>query len=356
LAKKKKKKRKPGAQKPSYAKGKPVSETTKKKAGTSARGSATKAGAGGRQQSGAAQQRESWNVIRRGTLEAKVMWALFALIVLAAFMRYPLSYAEAEAQYKSELKQYKTQLAKWEKDNPTKEEQKKNAEQKPEKPKEPTSNLVLFSVLFGALQSGIFAFLGLNIIRRTDFGTPVLDGTFSGEGIRLPDLTPFVTWSLPAALLVLVPLYGNARISSELVNSVVKTTEPQAASFPLWKQVLGSVNDGLFYVVLFVMVSVTACFWILNRYRAQVKVEPHWAGIAAAFVLTFGFILLNVWSGSRQSAADVVMSTLIFYSLALAAPVLILGYVFWKKGLEYSLLAGVVGFSLYPIMASFVIK
>jgi hypothetical protein len=34
----------------------------------------------------------------------------------------------------------------------------------------------------------------------------------------------------------------------------------------------------------------------------------------------------------------------------------VLGYLYWKKGFEYSLLAGVVSLGIYPFIASIFIK
>jgi hypothetical protein len=40
---------------------------------------------------------------------------------------------------------------------------------------------------------------------------------------------------------------------------------------------------------------------------------------------------------------------------AAIASITVLGYLFWRKGLEYSLLAGVVAFGLYPFIAGLII-
>jgi len=360
LAKKKKKKqRSAGAKKPSYAKGKKV-ESSETKAAPATRQTTAKQPAGGAKKgSGKEEQRpaaQQWNMIRKGTLEAKVMYALLAIIAVAALMRYPLTAAEADAQYKAAKKEYAPVLKDWQKKYPSKEEQKKNEKTKPVEPKKPTGNVIAISVLFGALQSAIFAFVGLNILRRTDLGTPVLDKTLSGGRVDWSDIKPFLTWSLPFGLALLVPLYANAKISSSLANNLIKAAEAKNIKFPRWKEVLGSLNDAMFYWVLFVFVAVVAFIWLFTRYREQTKVEPHWAGIAAAFALAFAFIWLNVWSNANSSGTHVFGSTQALYSLALIVPVPLLGYVFWKKGLEYSLLAGLIGFGLYPIMVSIVIK
>ena len=366
MAKKKKKKKKPsGARKPTYAKGKPVAADDRKDTTRSTKQAASRPGsktapatkAGAKEQAAGDEKKEpqQWNLVRRGSLEAKVMWALFAIIALAALARYPLTAAEADAQYSAASKQYKEQLKEFEEKHETEKEQKKHEKDKPVKPAKPSSNVVLISVVFGALQAAIFAFLGVNIIRRTDLETPVLDKALSGGRLGWPDIRPFLTWSLPAAALMLGPLYVNAMISENLISSVFKASETTEVKFPAWKQLLGSFNDSLFFLVLFVMVAVPSFTWLVLRDRDRLKVEPHWAGLGAAFLLSFGFILLNVSSSTRSAGESIAGSTQALYALALAAPVLLLGYVFWKKGLEYSLLAGMLGFALYPIMASLVI-
>lgn len=362
MANKKKKKKKPaGARKATYAKGKMVEATEQKKpSGARQPVAASKTGtqAKGKPATKGEQKPEvqPWNLIRKGTLEAKVMWALLVIIAILSLARYPLTKSEADAQYKAATVQYQKDLKSFEKKYPTQQEQKKHEKEKPAQPKKPTTNLILVNVLFGLLQSAIFAFLGLNILRRTDLGTPVLDKSLGGEGIRAPDLAPFGTWSIPAGILMLAPLYLDARISTTLVNNVFQAAEAVKVKYPLYKEVLGSFNDGLFFFVLFVFVAVPALVWLFTRYRDRTRLEPHWGALAGAFILAFGFVLLNVSSAVRSSGQHVSMATDLAYALGLSLPVPILGYVFWKKGLEYSLLAAMIGFGLYPIMASFIMK
>ncbi len=360
LAKKKKKKKRPsGAKKPSYAKGKKVEASETKVAPATGKTAGKQPVPGQKKGSAKEEQRsatQQWNLVRKGTLEAKILYALLATIAVLALLRYPLTAADAEQQYKAAKKEYPKVLKDWQKKYPSEAQQKKNEKTKPIEPKKPTSNAIWLNVVIGALQSAIFAFLGLNILRRTDLGTPVLDKTLSGGRVGWPDIKPFLTWSIPFGLVLLVPLYANAKISSNLANSLFKATGASAIEYPKWKEVLGSLNDAMFFWVLFVFVAVAAFIWLFTRYREQTRVEPHWAGIAAASLLAFAFIWLNVWSNTKSSGVHVSGGTQALYSLAFVVPVLLLGYVFWKKGLEYSLLAGLIGFGLFPIMASIVIK
>jgi hypothetical protein len=367
VAKKKKKKKRPsGAKKPTYAKGKKVEEPQKKAApaarrstgGSQAKPQGSQAKAGARE--GTRPEAQQWNLIRKDTLEARVMYFLLAVIAVAAVLSYPLAVAEYDAQYKTALKEYPKALQEWQQKYPTAAEQKKNEKEKPVKPKKQSGNVVLVNILFPALQSAIFAFLALNILRRTDLGTPVLDKGLSGGQIRAPDLQPFLVWSVPAALVMLAPMYAADRMSSrigEIINNAAKTTFVPS-NYAVWKAVLGSISVGLFVGIMFVMLGVSAFVWLFKRYRGQTRVEPHWAGIASAFAMLFIFNLLNASSAVRsaQVHVKVAFSNQALFAAAAAAPVLLLGYVFWKKGLEYSLLAVMLGYALYPILASLIIK
>jgi hypothetical protein len=352
--KKKKKKRSGGGAKPSYAKGKKV-ESSQDKAAPAAKqpAQAAKKGSGREEQRQEAQQ---WNLVRRGTLEAKVMLALLGLIAFVALLSYPVTAEGMNAQYEAAKKEYPKALAQWTKDNPTKAQQEKNAKTKPAKPSKPTGGMIWMSVAFTALQSAVFAFLGLNILRRTDLRTPALDKTLSGGGVDWPDIKPFLTWSVPFGLALLVPLYASARISSNLMDSLIKRNGTATVNYTKWKQLLGFLNFGVFFWVLFAFVAVVAFIWLFTRYREHTRVEPHYAGIAAAALLAAGYWWLDVSQTVGSSAADVSSAMQVLYAVGLAATVLLLGYVFWKKGLEYSLLAALIGFGLYPIMVSIVIK
>jgi hypothetical protein len=351
--KKKKKKRSSGGAKPSYAKGKKV-ESSQDRAAPAAK----KPAKGAQKGSGKEEQRQEaqqWNLVRRGTLEAKVMLALLAVIAVAALLSYPVTAEGMNAQYEASKKEYPKALAAWKKKYPTKAKQDANQKTKPVKPEKPTGGMIWLNVAFTALQSAVFAFLGLNILRRTDLRTPVLDKTLSGGGADWPDIKPFLTWSVPFGLALLVPMYASARISSNLMDSLLKRNDTATVTYTKWKQVLGFLNFGVFFWVLFAFVAVVAFIWLFTRYREHTRVEPHWAGIGAAALLAGAYWWLDV-AQTVGSSTKVSSGMQVLYAGGLAVPVLLLGYVFWKKGLEYSLLAALIGFGLYPIMVSIVIK
>ena len=356
--KKKKKKKKPGQRRAAYATGKKAeAEGQEIKAAQRPQPGAKGAEKpSGRSAEAKEQRTQQWNLVRGGTLEMKVMTALLVLIAAAAFLRLPLSSVEANRQYRDLKKAYDTEIGKFKEKYPTAADQKKHEKEKPKAPQKPTNGLLLLSIIVGALQSAIFAFLSLNIARRTDLGTPVLDKQLGGGRLDAGDLRPFLTWSVPAGLIMLAPLYLNARISTRIVNSLFRTAESSRERLALWRLVAGSFNDAVFYEMLFVFLLVSVFVWVFTRYRDRTPLEPHWAGIAVAFLITTAFFLWNVSSGTSGSGVHVSLQTLLGYAVSLSAPVLILGFLYWKKGLEYCLLAGLLGFGVYPLLASVITK
>jgi hypothetical protein len=78
--------------------------------------------------------------------------------------------------------------------------------------------------------------------------------------------------------------------------------------------------------------------------------------MAGAFVFAVGLNYLNIFGGGRMSGVSVNGGKMLALAALFSLPVLILAYLYWKKGLEYSLLAGVVGFGVYPFLATLFIK
>jgi hypothetical protein len=343
MAKKKKKKQRKGGQRPTYARGKPVESSGKKKAAaaTAAKPPAKGAGAGRK----TAPEREQWNLIRGDKPEKRVFMLLLYIIVVVALLQYPLRLAEAQRSYNDAQKD----LKKWEQKYPTKQEQKKHEKEKPVLPPKPTLVVMLLEIFVAAIQGVLFAFLGLNVSRRTDLGTPFLD-KWASDGFDSGDLGKLLTYALPYGLVLLAPLVA----TQVIVNRFFPVPKGGFVKYPAWKSALSGINDGVQYQMLFVFLIFSALLWLFFRYRQQVRVDPHWPAMAAAFLFAVGYVYLV--SGTGMVGERVSGGEMLAYASLLSLPFLILDYLYWKKGLEYSLLAGVIGFGLYPFLATLIIK
>jgi hypothetical protein len=365
--KKKKKKSAQRARRPSYATGKKVETPEPAPARTTAAAKAAKPAAAGQKgtkpaptgQKGtkpgtaskgkAAQQQEavSFNIIRRGSLEMKVYLSLLAVVAVGVLLQAPLALQDANTTYNQLKKQYPVELKKFEEKYKTPAEQKKHPGEKPLMPKKPTfSDFLLYQAAILFLQGALFSALALNVQRRTDLKTTLLDKV--GERTAtLEDAKDLVVWAVPfaAAVLVLPVIATLAR------NSVGFIKAADFLKTPAWKFSLAYINIAISNEILFTFMLVTALVWVFTRFHEKLRLEPHWAAIVLATVFSFGYIYLISTAAREARVTSLVMAGAITISL-----VGVLGYLYWRKGIEYSLLAGVIGFGLYPFIARLIIK
>jgi len=350
----KKKKKKTGARRATYARGKPV-DPQKNKAGARPSGMPRAAGAGATTQEPGAKPASvekgapasgQWNVIRAGTLEMKMFQVIVLVLVVAVFIQYPLWSEIANRDYKDALKKYPVELKKWEQKYTTDKARKANESSKPAKPKKPTfSDFLIIYAFFPLLESLIFAFIGLNAARRTDLKMPILEKYASKEA-GWADIRDLLAYGVPAGLVVLAPLVGLSFFSK--AQGFSKTVQVQ---FATWKDALYYASFSIQNQMIFVLLAMSALVWVCTRYRERLKVEPYWPALAGATVLGFLYFFNLSRTGAEKTVVSLVTGLLV--ALALVG---VTGYLYWKKGLEYSLLAGAVGFAVYPFIASLIIK
>jgi len=351
MAKKKKKKR-PPQRKPSYAKGKKVAEPAEKLTRRPAAAQASKVEKAAPGKPGAKAKPEqaqpvNFNLIRRGTLEMKVYLALLAIIAVATLLQYPLAIQDANTSYSAAKKSYPTDLQKFQQKYKTAAEQKTHAAEKPVVPKKPTfQDFLLYQALFLFIQGALFAFLALNVQRRTDLGTPILDKAVVGEA-KGADVRDLLMWSIPFAILALIPPVISTVIGKSL--GFIKGSDFKKT--PAWKFSLSYINIAITNEILFTFLVVTVLVWIFTKYQAKVRLEPHWTAIIAATLIHFGYIYWISSAAGEGSGTSAIGAAFLALSL-----VTLLGYLYWRKGLEYSLLAGVIAFGLYPFLARLIIK
>ncbi|HEY5493518.1 MAG TPA: hypothetical protein VIK15_02905 [Candidatus Anoxymicrobiaceae bacterium] len=357
MANKKKKKQAAKARKPSYATGKAPGEKPAKKGPVRAvPATAGKGATGASQKPGttkpgtkakAAPQQPQFNLIKKGSLEMKVYLVLLAVIAVATLLQYPLAIQDANNAYAKLKKQYPVELKKFQEKYKTPAEQKTHASEKPAPPRKPTfSDFLLYQALFLFIQGALFAFLALNVQRRTDLGTPFLDKAVVREA-KGTDVRDLFAWSIPFGLAALVPPLLSTWIGKSL--GFIKGSEFKKT--PAWKYALSYVNIAISNQILFTFLVVTVLVYVFAKYHEKVRLEPHWAAIIGATIIQFGYIYWVSNAAGESPGTSAIGAG--FLALSLVA---LLGYLYWRKGLEYSLLAGVIGFGLYPFLARLIIK
>lgn len=344
---KKKKKKVTGASRSTYAKGKKLETSATGKPEGKARAAKPDSGKPAREREESADRPGQWNVVRRGTLEMKVFQVLLAILALGALLQYPLWTDVANEQYQELKRQYPAVLKEWAEEYRTDEKPEGYSKEKPLEPKKPAfGDFLLYQALILILQGALFVFLGINISRRTELGTPILDRALSGEG-RLSDAWDLLKNAVPWGMAALAVLLLSAFTGEALGFSGKAQIQESAA----WKNSLYFINLAINNQMLFVFLLVSIFVWLFTRYAGRLKVEPHWAGIVTASLLSFGYFYMILGSAGEKVLVSLVGS--FFFALSLVG---MMGYLYWKKGIEYSLLAGMITLGLYPLVASLIIK
>jgi len=339
--KKKKKKRAVIAQRESYATEKKVEPVPAEKSGKKVSAGKKPSGA---ETKGRPERRQAaqWNIVRKGTLEMKVFQTLLVLLALGALLQYPLWLDVANGQYEELKKEYPVTLSVWANEYRTAEDPGEYGKEKPKEPTKPKfGDFLLYQALMLVLQGAIFTFLAINVSRRTDMGTPLLDKALSGEG-RLSDAWDLLKSAVP---------WGAATMAVLLLSTITGEAlglsgETRIQEYPAWKSSLNFINLAVNNQVLFVFLVISAFVWLFIKYQERLKVEPHWAGIIAGTLLAFGYFYMI--SSSSGDSMTIALAGSFFFALSLVG---MLGYLYWKKGLEYSLLAGIIALGIYPFMA-----
>ena len=344
----KKKKKKKGGIKPSYATGKKVEEkksrSTRSVLSGESRGKAkveTKKETDSRKQ-----EYQGWNLIRSGSIEMKVYKGILAIIIIASLLQYPFLKEYADRQYNKAKNEYLRELKSWQEKYKSEAEQKKHESSKPKKPLEPSSSVIIFEIALGALWLALLAFLALNISRRTDLKTPIFEIASSPEKPQW--VAEFLLVSVPAGIVSSLPLAAGAYISASHNGG-----KEIFADYPLWKYSLYFINTGVLYTILFVFLGVSSFTWIFSRFHDRLRIEPHISGISAASIFALLLNLPGIIGGGGSSNSGIIP---VMLSPLVVIWVFGLGYLYWKKGVEYAILAGAIGFALYPIFSAIVVK
>jgi membrane protease YdiL (CAAX protease family) len=193
-------------------------------------------------------------------------------------------------------------------------------------------SIVAFQI---GLITTVFSWIGLKLTKRTGLSLPLLQ-----------------TWLLEKKKPVLdraalkLALIGGAIGSIVMVLMDVLLFQPHIPKLGngegvvWWKAVLGGVlYGGIVEEVLMRLFLMTLIIWLLafifKKYRNSIPSSFYWIGIIlAAFIFSAGHLPATEALYGELSSILIVRSFLLNGILAI-----FFGYLFWKKGLEYAMIA-----------------
>jgi hypothetical protein len=176
---------------------------------------------------------------------------------------------------------------------------------------------------------GIFA--GLYLGKKVGLGTPVLSSIF--EKKRLPvDFNSTLKFSLIAGILlaILIVILDQFVFSIYSDSLLAYLTTP-----PLWERILYSFYVSIVEEIVLRFSMMTLLVWIIWKIKKDNEGKATTIGVWSSILLvSLFYVLLNLFF-SRESMDSVFALRLsIFNTLG----GIVFGWIYWKKGLEYSII------------------
>ena len=200
------------------------------------------------------------------------------------------------------------------------------------------SNIPVSLLVAGQLiQSAFWMFLttgiGLTLATRTGIGAPLLRGYFAGEHVG----RNFRSYLLPSAMLALFTTMLVTAMDRLYFLPRMPGFSSAISQIPGWKGVLVSMYGGIKEEILTRLFLVTLLAWILSRFSHTDEGQPSstviWISIVSAAVI-FGLGHLPATLASTPFSIIVVARAVLFNGMYGT----LFGYLYWKCGLESSMM------------------
>lgn len=197
----------------------------------------------------------------------------------------------------------------------------------------PLPLLLLLSTIQSSVMFAVLIFIGLILTKTTGLGLPIIESYIdkSSTDINLKSIfkiSVLLGVSTGIVIIILDSLF--TKMGVDMMEQV---------SFPLWQGFLASFYGGIGEEILVRLFVMTLIVWILSKLkRSKEKVTKN------NFVIWFSIIIASLLFGLGHLPATAMLTTLtplvIFRALLLnGIGGVVFGWLYWKKGLESSMIA-----------------
>ncbi len=197
----------------------------------------------------------------------------------------------------------------------------------------PLPLLLLISIIQNTVLFGVLIFIGLKLTKTTGLGLPILESYIdkSNTDINLKSIFKIsVLLGVITGIVIIILDSLFTKIGVDMADQV---------SFPLWQGFLASFYGGISEEILLRLFVMTLIAWILSKLiRSKDKVTKN------NFIIWLSIIIASLLFGLGHLPATAMITTLtplvIFRALLLnGIGGVVFGWLYWKKGLESSMIA-----------------
>lgn len=197
----------------------------------------------------------------------------------------------------------------------------------------PLPLLLLISIIQNTVLFGVLIFIGLKLTKITGLGLPILESYIdkSSTDINLKSIFKIsVLLGVITGIVIIILDSLFTKIGVDMADQV---------SFPLWQGFLASFYGGISEEILVRLFAMTLIAWIFSKLiRSKDKVTKN------NFIIWLSIIIASLLFGLGHLPATAMITTLtplvIFRALLLnGIGGVVFGWLYWKKGLESSMIA-----------------
>jgi len=197
----------------------------------------------------------------------------------------------------------------------------------------PIPLLLLISIIQSSVMFAVLIFIGLKLTITTGLGLPILESYMDKNkiGINIKDI-----FKISVMLGVIT---GIVLIFLDYLFTIMGVDMMGQVSFPIWQGFLASFYGGISEEILLRLFVMTLIVWVFSKLKkSKDKV------IKNNFIIWSSIIIASLLFGLGHLPATAMLTTLtplvIFRALLLnGIGGIIFGWLYWKKGLESSMIA-----------------
>ncbi|WP_432774086.1 CPBP family intramembrane glutamic endopeptidase [Brevibacillus gelatini] len=204
----------------------------------------------------------------------------------------------------------------------------------------PVPAVIALFVLQGGITAFLLSWAGLTLAGKVGLDAPILRRwLYKTEGASFtgPGIVQAVIFGLIGTLLIYL-------LERQLFQPLmpILAEKAQDLNTPVWAGVLTAIQGGVYEEVMVRLFMMTLVVWILSKLfgrKSAPKAWMYWVGIiTAAFLFGLGHLpAASVYFGE-------ITPLLFVRTIALNGVAGILfGYLYWKRGLEYAMVAHAIG-------------
>ena len=203
------------------------------------------------------------------------------------------------------------------------------------------NGIILSSGITYAIMTFFLSLIGVSLAKKVGLTWETIQAIFDRKPIPKLDKQT-VLLSIGFSVIISFLLLGIQLLSAVLNPALVDSSNAIMSQIPWWTGMTSIFQGGVVEEVIFRLGIMTFLIWGLSNIFARKKVSiPAWIYVVSIILVAFAFGVAHI-SSTEMVAGGLTTSLVILTILGNSIGGVLFGYLYWKKGLEYAMIAHMV--------------